>query len=88
MNYDFNPEELIRVTLAGNLTYLRHIRSPKLSQKAVARILNLPVKTIKNYENAKSSPAAYAVLRLAVYYGYTMEDLLTKNLRKERTNEF
>jgi len=39
-----------------------------------------------NYENAKSSPMAYAVLRLAVYYGCTMEELLTKNLRKERKN--
>mgnify|MGYP007103709034 CR=1 FL=1 len=27
-----------------------------------------------------------AVLRLAVYYGCTMEELLTKNLRKERKN--
>jgi hypothetical protein len=39
-----------------------------------------------NYENANSSPMAYAVLRLAVYYGCTMEELLTKNLRKERKN--
>ena len=88
MNYLIYREESMRTTLAENLSYLRYTLRPKLSQKAVARILNLPVKTIKNYENAKSSPAAYAVLRLAVYYGYTMEDLLTKNLSKERKNEF
>ena len=72
--------------LADNLSYLRQAKTPKLSQKAVARILNLPPKTIMNYENANSSPMAYAVLRLAVYYGCTMEELLTKNLRKERKN--
>ena len=68
-------EAQIRKHLADNLSYLRQ-----------ARILNLPPKTIMNYENANSSPMAYAVLRLAVYYGCTMEELLTKNLRKERKN--
>ena len=70
-------EAQIRKHLADNLSYLRQAKTPKLSQKAVARILNLPPKT---------SPMAYAVLRLAVYYGCTMEELLTKNLRKERKN--
>ena len=79
-------ETHLRKCLAENLTYLRHCKHPRLSQKAVARILNLPQKTIMNYENANSSPMAYAVLRLAVYYGCTMEELLTKNLRKERKN--
>lgn len=81
-------EAQIRKHLADNLSYLRQAKTPKLSQKAVARILNLPPpKTIMNYENANSSPPmAYAVLRLAVYYGCTMEELLTKNLRKERKN--
>ena len=69
-------EAQIRKHLADNLSYLRQAKTPKLSQKAVARILNLPPKTIMNY----------AVLRLAVYYGCTMEELLTKNLRKERKN--
>ena len=77
-------EAQIRKHLADNLSYLRQAKTPKLSQKAVARILNLPPKTIMNYAN--SSPMAYAVLRLAVYYGCTMEELLTKNLRKERKN--
>lgn len=79
-------EAQIRKHLADNLSYLRQAKTPKLSQKAVARILNLPPKTIMNYENANSSPMVYAVLRLAVYYGCTMEELLTKNLRKERKN--
>ena len=79
-------EAQIRKHLADNLSYLRQAKTPKLSQKAVARILNLPPKTIMNYENANSSPMAYAFLRLAVYYGCTMEELLTKNIIKERKN--
>lgn len=80
-------ETSLRKCLAENLTYLRHSKQPKLSQKAVARILNLPQKTIMNYENGRTSPMAYAVYRLAGYYGCTMEELLTKNLRKERKNQ-
>ena len=52
-------EAQIRKHLADNLSYLRQAKTPKLSQKAVARILNLPPKTIMNYENANSSPMAY-----------------------------
>ena len=55
-------EAQIRKHLADNLSYLRQAKTPKLSQKAVARILNLPPKTIMNYENANSSPMAYALL--------------------------
>ena len=79
-------EAQIRKHLADNLSYLRQATTPKLSQKAVARILNLPPTTIMNYENANSTPKDDAFHRLAVYYGCTMEELLTKNLRKERKN--
>ena len=49
-------------------------------KKTVARILHLPPKTIMNYENCRATPLAYAVLKLADYYGCSVEDLLTKNL--------
>ena len=66
--------------LAKNLSYLRKSQGG-LSQKAVARILRLPPKTIMNYENCRSTPLAYAVL-----YGYSVEDLLTKNLTERKQN--
>ena len=69
--------------LAINLSYLRKSQGG-LSQKAVARFLHLPPKTIMNYENCKSTPLAYAVLRLAEYYGCSVEDLLTKNLTERK----
>ena len=37
-----------------------------------------------NYENGHTLPSAYAVFRLAQYYGCTMEDLLTQKYEKER----
>ena len=48
-------EAQIRKHLADNLSYLRQAKTPKLSQKAVARILNLPPKTIMNYSDTSGS---------------------------------
>ena len=69
--------------IAKNLSYLRKSQG-RLSQKAVARILHLPPKTIMNYENCSAIPLAYAVLKLADYYGCSVEDLLTKNLTESK----
>ena len=72
--------------LAENLVYLRKTHKSHLSQKALARILNLPPKTVMNYENGSSTPTAFAVYQLAAFYHCPVEDLLTKNLR-ERTKK-
>ena len=56
-------EAQIRKHLADNLSYLRQAKTPKLSQKAVARILNLPPKTIMNYDGL-CRPSPCCVLRL------------------------
>lgn len=69
--------------LAKNLSYLRKSQGG-LSQKTVARILHLTPKTIMNYENCRATPLAYAVLKLADYYGCSVEDLLTKNLTERK----
>lgn len=79
----FYTEPELRKTLAENLVYLRKSKQTKLSQKAVARILHLPEKTIMNYENGYTVPTAYAVFQLAQYYGCTVEDLLTQNMQKK-----
>ena len=69
--------------LAKNLSYLRKSQGG-LSQKTVARILQKTQKTIMNYENCRATPLAYAVLKLADYYGCSVEDLLTKNLTERK----
>lgn len=85
MTYPHITESEMRVTLAENLVYLRKTYHKNLSQRALARILHLSPKMITNYENAKAEPLAFAVFRLAAFYGCRMEKLLTENL-KERTN--
>ena len=79
-------EAEISDTLAENLVYLRKTRSRRISQKALARILSLPPKTIMNYENSRTVPLAYAVLRIADYYGLTVEELQTKHLEERKRN--
>lgn len=73
-------EAEMRTMLSMNLRYLRKSRTPALSQKSLERILQLPAQTIKNYESEKSSPSAVVLFRVASYFGYTVEDLLTKKL--------
>ena len=80
-------EAQMRHTLACNLRYLRKSRKWPLSQNALSRILNISQRTIQNYEYEISAPSAYEVYRIAVYFGCTMEELLTKKLYEERKNE-
>ncbi len=70
----------MRMQFAQNLQYLRKSKKHYISQDSFARLMNLPLKTIRNYEAGRSSPMAYDVYRLCNYYGYTMEELLTKKL--------
>lgn len=72
----------MRENLANNLNYLRKNHNCRLSQKSLARLLNLPVKTIRNYEKGRSSPLAYAVFRIATQFGFSMEELLTETIKK------
>lgn len=86
MNKTPISEPEARRILAQNLRFLRRCSKQRISQKAFARILRFPLKTIRNYESGRTSPLAYDVYRLSVYYGYTMEELLTEKLYEERKN--
>ena len=83
MKKERKTEIEIRAICAKNLCFLRKSRKHKVSQRMLARKLNLPEKTIMNYETGKSSPSAYALYLLADYYGYSMEELLTNELVNE-----
>lgn len=83
MKVKYLTESEMNTLLAKNIIYLRKSHG-NLSQKALARVLNLPPKTIMNYENCRSVPLAYAVFRLAAHYGCTVEDLLTKDLTERK----
>ena len=70
----------MRKILANNLRYLRITNKQRLSQKALARYLNISEKTIRNYESGNAAPNAYYLHILSSYYGCTMEELLTRQL--------
>lgn len=70
-----------------NLRYLRESMSNRISQKSLARILNLPPYTIRNYELGRTFPNAHTAYIIATYFHCSVEDLLTKDLtRKGRDN--
>lgn len=70
-----------------NLRYLRKTMANRMSQKSLARILNLPPYSIRNYELGRTLPNAHTAYVIATYFHCTVEDLLTKDLsRKGRDN--
>lgn len=73
-----------RRVFANNLAYLRKSRDYRLSQAALARILNLSEYTINNYEQCRAAPSAYVVMTVASYFGCTMEELITQNLSRRK----
>ena len=81
------PETEIQDIFSSNLRFLRKASAPGLSQNALARILQVPRGSYLNYESGKSLPPVYVVYCMAAYFGYTMEELLTTNLKKERTDD-
>ncbi|MDD2981023.1 MAG: helix-turn-helix transcriptional regulator [Hespellia sp.] len=78
MNY---TEQEIHQNFAGNLAFLRLTRTPPLSQKALARLLNLSCYAINHYESGGTMPSAYALYRISIYFGIPMETLLTTDLQ-------
>ncbi|BFK89669.1 helix-turn-helix transcriptional regulator [Blautia producta] len=71
-----------------NLRYLRKSMSNRMSQKSLARILNLPPYSIRNYELGRTFPNAHAAYVIAAYFHCTVEDLLTKDLERKRRDNF
>lgn len=67
-----------------NLRHLRKSPTHKLSQKVLARILHVPLCSYTSYEHGKRLPPVYVVYRIACYYDYTMEELLTQKIYKKK----
>ena len=67
-----------------NLKYLRKSSTHRLSQKVLTRILQLPLYSYMKYEQGKSLPPVYVVYRIACYYDYTMEELLTQKIYEKK----
>ncbi len=64
--------------LHTNLKYLRE--KEKLTQGELAKILGISRSTYANYEKEESEPPASQLLKLAQFYKYSTDDLLTKDI--------
>ncbi|MBR2037017.1 MAG: helix-turn-helix transcriptional regulator [Lachnospiraceae bacterium] len=84
-------EDIIKKNFSRNIRYLRLSRTPKLSQKMLARILGVTVRSISRYESADCLPTSYVLVTMATYFGYTTDELLSEKLPfmkgSERYNE-
>ncbi len=61
-----------------NLKYLRH--KHKLSQQALADILEIPRTTLGDYERGNTEPNIAMLVRIAGYFDVKVDDLLRNNL--------
>ena len=71
-------EEKLKANLAMNLQYLR-IRH-KLSQVSLAKHLGISPRSISYYESGRYLPPVHVLCAMALYFGYTVEELLGERL--------
>lgn len=75
-------EQELNQNFTRNLSYLRITRTPRLSQKALARLLNMSCYAINHYESGSTAPSAYALYQVSRYFEIPMETLLTRDLQE------
>lgn len=78
-NLKITEEDMLDI-FSANIHYLRKLPRWNLSQKTLARILHIPTKSYRKYELGGGFLPVFVVYHLAVYFGYTMEELLTEKL--------
>lgn len=83
--YPIKETEMLEI-FSFNLRHLRNSPTYKLSQKVFARMLHLPLRSYIRYEHGEKLPPVYIAYRIAHYYDYTMEELLTKKLYEKKGN--
>ena len=71
-------EQEMYENFARNLATLR--KSKELSQRTLARLLNLSRYSMISYENCRAAPSAYALYQISVYLQIPMEKLLTSTI--------
>ncbi len=66
------------ITLANNLRYLRKER--KLSQQEIADTIGIKQRTYSDYEMGKSLPTADVLVKLADFFGKSLDILVRVSL--------
>ena len=74
-------ELTLRKVIAENLVYYR--RRQGLTQAALAETLNYSDKSVSKWERGEGLPDVTVLVRLAEYYGITVNDLVTERSEEE-----
>ncbi|MBE6062825.1 MAG: helix-turn-helix transcriptional regulator [Clostridium butyricum] len=69
------------IKVGSNIKRIR--KNKKLSQKDMAKILNIPSSTYSNYENNNREPSAELLKKVAQILGVDLSDLLSINIPKK-----
>lgn len=69
---------------AKNLKHLRKINN--ISQEALGKVIGVDYSTIGKYETDQRSPSAENGIILSHYFGYTYDEMITKDLTTETNN--
>lgn len=77
-------EQRLRNNLAKNMKYLRLIKKPRISQKALAHYTGTTQRSISRYECGEALPPLYILAGIARYFGCTMDELLQDGLPKKK----
>lgn len=62
--------------LAGRLRKLRESKRPLLSQRVTSELMGLPKNALQKYERGEAVPGVPALLKIADYYGVSVDFLL------------
>ena len=67
----------MRTSISTTLVWLR--RKNARTREEVAEYLQIPVRSYIPYEQGRSEPPLYLIMKLAKYYHQTVEDILRRN---------
>ena len=68
---------MINITLATNIKTLRHDR--KVGQSALAKALNVSVKTVSHWETGYTEPSIMQLVQIADFFDVTLDELVGMN---------
>lgn len=81
-------ETQLKNNLARNLRYLRACQRPLVSQKMLAKKLQISQGSISDYERGITLPPTIVLLSIADCFGLRVEELLAEHLPVRERKEF
>lgn len=74
------------IKVGSNIKRIR--KDKKISQKDMAKMLNIPCSTYSNYENNNREPSAKLLKEIAYILNVDVSDLLSINIKEKKFHDF